>query len=150
MKKWSLFTFIILLHLGLRAQNPVSWKYSVAKKEEQTYEIHLTAVLEEGWHAYSQTQPATAVPMPTKINFNKNPLVQLVGKVKEVGNMEKNKNESLKTEDWRYAGRVDFVQLVHVKGNAKTNLCGTVVYMVCTNELCLPPASVKFNLILKP
>ncbi|MBN8721144.1 MAG: hypothetical protein J0H85_16975 [Sediminibacterium magnilacihabitans] len=150
MKKWYLSICIILLHLGLHAQNPVSWKYSVVKKEDQIYEIHLTALLEEGWHAYSQTQPATAVPMPTKINFNKNPLVQLVGKVKEVGNMEKNKNEALKTEDWRYSGKVDFVQLIHVKGKVKTNLGGTVVYMVCTDALCLPPTSTKFNLTLKP
>ena len=38
---------------------------------------------------------------------------------------------------------VDFVQLVKVKGNVKTNLSGKVEFMVCDEEKCLPPSEVE-------
>ena len=43
------------------------------------------------------------------------------------------------------AEKVDFVQVVKVKGTAKTNLAGKVEFMVCNDEKCLPPAEVDFN-----
>ena len=150
MKKWYLLVFIILVSSSLQAQGPINWKNGVQKKDAQTYEIRLTATLEDGWHAYSQTQPESAIPMPTKITFNKNPLVKLIGKVKELGNMEVHKNQTLNTEDWRYGEKVDFVQVMQLKGQVKTNITGTIIYMVCTDEQCLPPTTVKFNLSLKP
>ena len=49
-----------------------------AKKiADKTYEVHLTAIIENGWHTFSQTQPKEAIALPTKISFNENPLVQL-------------------------------------------------------------------------
>lgn len=150
MKKWYLLIFISLVGSNLEAQGPICWKYNVQKKEAQTYEVHLTALLEDGWHAYSQTQPKTAVPMPTRIAFNKNPLITLIGKMKEYGNMEMHRNPTLNTEDYRYGEKVDFVQVLRVKNNVKTNLSETIIYMVCTDEQCLPPLTIKFNLSLRP
>jgi thiol:disulfide interchange protein DsbD len=40
---------------------------------------------------------------------------------------------------------VDFVQIVKVKGKAKTNLAGKVEYMVCNDKECLPPAETDFS-----
>jgi DsbC/DsbD-like thiol-disulfide interchange protein len=38
-----------------------------------------------------------------------------------------------------YSNKVDFVQTVKVRGNAKTTLSGTVTFMVCNDHECLPP-----------
>ena len=48
-----------------------------------------------------------------------------------------------------YNNKVEFVQVVNVKGNAKTNLTGTVEYMACNDRECLPPKSVPFSIALK-
>jgi len=47
-----------------------------------------------------------------------------------------------------FSGKVDFVQLVKVKGNAKTNVTGSVEFMVCNDKQCLPPATEKFSIAL--
>ena len=51
----------------------------------KTYEIHMTATIQTGWHLYSQTQPEDAIAIPTGIKFTSNPLVTAEGPVKEVG-----------------------------------------------------------------
>ena len=149
MKNILLVLCILLKGAFTYAQNPVEWKFFVDKVSDTMLQIHLRASLQEGWHIYAQTQPKGAIPKPTVITFNKNPLIKFVGKVKELGNMDIHRPQILNTEDWRYADRVDFVQLVQVKNKVKTNVNGMVCYMVCTDQLCLPPTTIKFNLSLK-
>lgn len=49
-----------------QAPNPVQWTYTAKKIADKTYEIHLTATIQNTWHLYSQTQPADAIIEPTK------------------------------------------------------------------------------------
>ena len=60
--------------------NPVSWTFTSIKVADKTYEVHMTATIQTGWHLYSQTQPDDAIPQPTVVTFNKNPLITLDGK----------------------------------------------------------------------
>jgi len=48
-----------------------------------------------------------------------------------------------------YSNKVQFVQTIKVKGAAKTNLSGTVEYMVCDDSQCLPPTKKSFELKLQ-
>jgi len=151
--KQSIFVLSILLFsvVMARAQNnlhPIMWQYSAKKIAERTYEVHLTAQLEAGWHAYSQKQPKDAVAQPTEIHFKSNPLISIMGKVKEVGNMEKWKDEASGIMANQYANQVDFVQIVKVKAKVKTNVSGSLTYQVCTNEMCLPPRTEAFSISL--
>ncbi len=57
--------------------NPVQWTYTAKKIADKTYEVHLTASIQNNWHLYSQTQPEDAINQPTEILFNKNPLVTI-------------------------------------------------------------------------
>jgi thiol:disulfide interchange protein DsbD len=47
-----------------------------------------------------------------------------------------------------FSGKVDFVQLVKLKSKAKTNFTGSVEFMVCNDQQCLPPATQKFSIAL--
>ena len=47
-----------------------------------------------------------------------------------------------------YEKTVTFVQTVQAKTKAKTNLLGKVEFMVCDDELCLPPAEFTFKIPL--
>jgi thiol:disulfide interchange protein DsbD len=40
---------------------------------------------------------------------------------------------------------VDFVQVVKLKANVKTNLAGKVEFMVCDDQQCLPPSDVEIK-----
>ncbi len=56
--------------------------------------------------------------------FTKNPLATPDGKVKEVGKLETHYEEVFEIDTKFFANKVEFVQIVNVKGAAKTNLTG--------------------------
>jgi DsbC/DsbD-like thiol-disulfide interchange protein len=149
-KKYTLIAFLALLSTTLSAQalNPVTWSFSSKKIAEKTYEVHLTANIKPGWHLYSQAQPDNAIAIPTGFTLNNNPLLSLDGKIKEVGKVEKFHDKKLDLAANQYSEKVDFVQIVKLKANAKTNLTGNVEYQTCDDEKCLPPKTVTFSIAI--
>jgi hypothetical protein len=131
-----------------QVKNPVAWTFAAKKINATTYEVSMSATLEQGWHIYSQTTPEGG-PAPTIISFAKNPLLSLEGEVREVGKMEQ-KNEPLFGVDVKqFSNKVVFVQQVKIKGKAKTSLTGSLDFMTCNNRECLPPKTQKFSIALK-
>ncbi|MEO8584319.1 MAG: hypothetical protein ABI415_11005, partial [Flavitalea sp.] len=100
--------------------NPVEWTFDSKKIGDKKYEVRLVAAISKPWHIYSTTQPDGG-PLPTKVSFTKNPLTTYDGNVKEVGKMEKHFEEVFSIDTKFYNTKVEFVQVVNVKGIAKTN-----------------------------
>ena len=141
------FTFSLSTTVA-QMPSPVQWTYSAKKIADKTYEVHLTASIQTNWHLYSQKQPEDAINQPTEILFNKNPLVIFNGAVKEVGKMKLFKDEKLKISANQYSEKVDFVQVVKLKANVKTNVVGSVEYQTCDDKKCLPPKKIDFTVAL--
>ncbi len=150
MKKLSLLILSFFAAVLVFAQDsePISWSFTSKKISDNVYEVQMTATLDKGWHLYSQTQPKDAIAVPTSFSFNKNPLLELDGKVKEIGKMEKFVDKILDVEAHQYSNKVTFVQKVKLKGKAKTNVTGTVEYQVCTDVKCLPAKTVNLSISL--
>ncbi|MEI9807860.1 MAG: protein-disulfide reductase DsbD domain-containing protein [Bacteroidota bacterium] len=149
MKKLLILTAIIVVAAAANAQlNPVSWTYSAKKIADKTYELHMTATIQSGWHLYSQTQPEDAIAEPTTVTINKNPLLTLEGKINEEGKMEKFHDEKLEVSANQYSSTVSFVQVVKLKAKAKTNVSGSIRFQTCNDEKCLPPKTVTFSVAL--
>jgi len=150
MRTTLLLVAIFFTTASVQAQmlNPVSWAFTAKKTSDKTYEVHLTANIQSGWHIYSQTQPDDAIAVPTSVTINNNPLVKLDGKIKEVGKLEKYKDETVKATNHQYSTKVDFVQVVKLKSSAKTNVTGNVEFQTCDDKKCLPPKTVNFNIAL--
>jgi len=149
MTKWLLTIALLFGSYFLLAQTPVSWSFNSKKVSDKTYEVHLTANIQSGWHLYSQDQPSDAIAIPTSVTINNNPLLKLDGKVKEVGKMEKFNDKNLGISAHQYSNKVDFVQVIKVKSSAKTNVSGSVEFQTCDDKKCLPPKTVDFNIALK-
>jgi thiol:disulfide interchange protein DsbD len=149
MTKWLSTIPLFFVSYFLNAQTPVSWSFNSKKVSDKTYEVHLTANIQSGWHLYSQDQPSDAIAIPTSVTINNNPLLKLDGKVKEVGKMEKFNDKNLGISAHQYSNKVDFVQVVKVKSTAKTNVSGSVEFQTCDDKKCLPPKTVDFNIALK-
>ena len=150
MKKFVFSILFVLAAFLVNAQlNPVSWTFTSKKIADKTYEIHMKATMQSGWHLYSQTQPEDAIAIPTTFTVNNNPLLTLNGKIKEVGKMEKFHDAKLDISANQYANTVDFVQVIKLKTNAKTNLSGNVEYQTCDNSKCLPPKTVNFSVAIQ-
>jgi len=123
---------------------PVKWLYSAQKIADKTYEIHITALIDDPWHIYSQD--CGDGPVPTSFKFMPNPLLSLEGNVKEVGKMEQLFDPNFKSQLKYYEKQVDFVQKVKVKSAATTVIKGTTTFMVCDNKQCLPPKDIPFSI----
>ena len=145
MKKTIFLSLITLLAVSLKAQNPVSWTFSSKKIGDKKYEVHMTATIQPGWHLFSQKQPDDAIAIPTGFTINNNPLLEMDGKIKEVGKMEKFHDAKLEVSANQYADKVDFVQVVKLKANVVTNVNGNVEFQTCNDEKCLPPKKINFK-----
>ena len=84
-----------ILAMG-QPKNPVSWDYQVKKKTVDTYEVILTATVEDHWHIYSQ-KTGKGGPIPTNVSFKTNPLISKLGTVKEIGKLEVKLSVAVKT-----------------------------------------------------
>jgi len=149
MNKFTLFASLLFFSLSAFAQTDiVEWKFESKKLDDHQYEVKMIANIRTPWHIYSVTQPEGG-PLPTKITFTRNPLATPEGAVKELGKAETRYEEVFELDTKFFSNKVEFVQLVSIKGNAKTNLNGKIEYMACTNEQCLPPREVPFSIALK-
>lgn len=146
MKKIFLFAFIISSVNLLTAQSSkqVNWTYTTKKIADKTYEVHMTASINGDYHLYAQDAGGDG-PIPTAFSFSKNPVLQLNGKVKEVGSLVKKFDKTWNHDLKYYEKNVDFVQVVKLKANIKTDLIGKVEFMVCNDRQCLPPADVEIK-----
>jgi hypothetical protein len=147
MKAVLLSTFLVMA-LAVSAQNPITWTFTSKKLTNGNYEIHMTATIEKGWHLYSQDQPEDAVINPTLFTITSNPLIELVGKIKEEGKMQKFHDKELNLSANQYSEKVEFVQTIKLKGKAKTSFSGNVEYQTCDDKKCLPPKTVNFKVAL--
>lgn len=150
MKKFIYTVLFTILAGAATAQikDPVSWTFEAKKKTADTYEVVLSANIQGKWHIYSQ-KTGKGGPIPTKVSFKANPLLNITGAVKEVGKVEKIYDEIFQTDVLYLSNKVQYVQTVKLKGKAKTNITGTIEYMVCDDSQCLPPAKKSFDIKLQ-
>jgi thiol:disulfide interchange protein DsbD len=150
MMKHIYLTFTLLLTgLILYAQSgsakQVKWEYSSRKVGSNTYEVHMTATVAGKFHIYGQNVGVEG-PVPTNFQFTANPLLTIDGKPRESGSLIKKFESAWSGTVNYYEQKVDFVQLVKLKANAKTNVSGRVAFMVCNDSMCLPPSEVEFKI----
>jgi DsbC/DsbD-like thiol-disulfide interchange protein len=125
----------------------VTLSQSAKKIGDKKYEVTITANISGDFHLYAQDAGAEG-PVPTTIKFQPNPLLTLVGKTTERG-----KKISKMEKVWGgkvnyYDKSVTFVQVVVAKTNAKTSLNGTIEFMVCNDEVCLPPSELPLKIAI--
>jgi thiol:disulfide interchange protein DsbD len=149
MKNVLFLSGLLFITIAVSAQSPISWTFSAKKLGANSFEVHMTASIQNTWHLYSQEQPDDAIAIPTTFTITNNPLLSLNGKIKEIGKMEKYKDAQLGISAHQYSDKVDFVQVVNLKGNVKTNFSGNVEYQTCDDKKCLPPKTVNFSIALK-
>ncbi|HWB25435.1 MAG TPA: protein-disulfide reductase DsbD domain-containing protein [Chitinophagaceae bacterium] len=150
MKKFTLLVVGLLIGAVAfcQVENPVQWTFAAQKKGDKLYNVVITATFARPWHIYSQTTPDGG-PVPTKITFKANPLMILDGDVKEDGKLQTIHDENFGVDVKYYSDKVVFTQVVKLKAGVKTHATGTLEYMVCNDNRCLPPKKVPFDITLQ-
>ena len=148
--KYSFLLALLVVACSVHAQTEslVKWSFSAVKKSDKLYEVTASANVPKTWHIYSQATPKGG-PVATKITFKTNPLLVVDGAPKETGALKTMHDQVFDVDVKYYNDKVEFVQLVKLKTAAKTNVSGTVEYMICNDEKCLPPTKQPFDVKLQ-
>lgn len=133
----------------LTAQNPARWSFSTKEIGNGEYDLIFTLTLTEGWNAYSQFLESEDGPVPTSFTFEDGPHYQRKGQVKESGNKFTKYDNVFGMNLTKFAGTGIFTQRVVVTDPSKP-IKGYLTYMVCNDEMCLPPRDVDFSFTVTP
>jgi DsbC/DsbD-like thiol-disulfide interchange protein len=140
----TLASFFIAVLVFAQPKNPVSFTYEAVKNTNGTYDVIVKATVDKGWHIYSQNTDKGG-PIPTSVTFKANPLAKASGKVLEKGKLEKVFDKAFGVNVLYFSNSVQFIQNFKVKAGVKTTIKGTIEYMVCDDEMCLPAKKQNFE-----
>lgn len=147
----SLFILCIVLQATSNAQmgsaKQVKWTFSSKKIGEKKFEISMTATINGDYHLYAMNAGVEG-PVPTTISFSPNPLLIIQGKPTEKGKKITKYEAAWEGKVNFFEKTVTFTQLVNTKTAANTNLNGKISFMVCNDEVCLPPSEVPFKIAI--
>jgi len=152
LKNGLLFLFF-LVTVSTQAQfgnteifEPVEWSTSISKKGD-TYEVSIKAIIDEGWHLYSQNEVEAGGPIPTEFSFpNADGNFEVLGSTKEPEGKEL--FDPVFEMDIKYfEDEVTFTQDIKFI-NSPIAVEAEVFFMVCDDERCLAPQSVPFVITL--
>lgn len=143
---YLLFALFACIPSFAQILDPVKWNVELSKitadgKATITYE----ATIDKGWHMYS-TKEVTDGPVPTtfmltdtegvKIESDINPRSRVIEQFEPAFNV---------TVGW-YEDKATFQQQVKISDKDNFTLIGSIRYMTCNNQNCLPPTTYEFDL----
>lgn len=141
----SLLTlFVALLSFSVSAQNPVKWSFSAKDAGNCQVDLIFTATIEDGWYTYSQFLESEDGPVPTSLTFQQDPNFKLLGKAKESGEIIKVYDKVFDMNLTKFKHKAILTQRVELKDPSKP-ITGYLGFMVCNDEMCLPPKDVDFS-----
>lgn len=148
MKKISLlFALILFAAISMSAQKPIKWRSSVKMTSKTEGVITIKAIISTGWHLYGTNIPSGG-PKATKFDFSASKGIKLVGGV--VPSI-KPKNVYDNTFginlNW-WDKTVTFTQKFKLTGKGNAKVIGSITYMGCNNQTCLPPSSQSINFVV--
>ncbi|MBE9512285.1 MAG: thioredoxin family protein [Bacteroidetes bacterium] len=154
MKKTHIITLILILLLSTNALfsqilDPVSWEFVYNKTGKMQYELVFTAKIENRWHLYSQDIPDGG-PIPTSFSINESDNFELVGNVEEISEAEEKYDSSFDMNLKLFSDKAVFIQKVKLISDGPVTISGSVEYMSCDDQRCLPPKDEEFEFVLEP
>ena len=144
----KLCSFLLLMFVVLAAhaqiQDPVKFKTELNALSDTEGEIIFTAAIDPGWHVYS-TNLGDGGPISATFNVDKKNGLELVGKLKPVGNEISTFDKLFQMKVRYFESTAQFVQKIKFIASTYT-IEGYLEYGACDDESCLPPTQVPFNL----
>jgi hypothetical protein len=144
---FSLLVFSTIAFSQMGSAKQVKWSFSSKKLADKKYEITMTATINGDFHLYA-INAGVEGPVPTTITFSPNPLIMLQGKPTEKGKKITKYEAAWEGKVNYFEKTVTFTQVINTKTTAKTNLNGKIEFMVCNDEVCLPPSETPFKIAI--
>jgi thiol:disulfide interchange protein len=143
--------FLLLFGLGRPAlaqiERPVTWAFAAKPGASGEATLTFTAAIAGNWHIYSQFIEEGG-PEPTSFKFTPSPDYELVGKVTESPEPVKAFEKAFNMNIAYFPKRAVFSQKIRLKA-PQTTVKGTLTFMSCNDEKCLPPDDLDFSIAVK-
>ncbi len=148
LRKLTFFTIFIFTAYTVSSQiyDPVTWEFGYEKKENNQYEIILTAIIEDGSHIYAMSVPDGG-PIPTSFSFDTLDAYKLEGETYEVIQPVEKMDEAFGFKIKTFSKKAEFRQKITAVDQSFT-VTGLVNYMACNNQTCSPPKDVEFSVTI--
>ncbi|MBK7889115.1 MAG: thioredoxin family protein [Bacteroidetes bacterium] len=150
MRNLRIFLSLLLVFsfgsLYSQIQRPVKWAYSIEQKGSAATLV-LKAKIDKGWHLYAQDIPAGG-PIPTTFKFTPDKNYSLDGKTTEPFAEEVyDVNFDMKVK--YYGEEAIFRQKIKLNSKSAFDVKGSLEFMVCNDQMCLPPEEIEFSIPVK-
>lgn len=134
----------LLFCVSLSAQNPVKWTYTAQDAGNCQVDLIFTGVIDDGWYTYSQFLESEDGPVATLLEFKPSDTYTLVDKAKESGEKITVEDPVFAMKLTKFKHKAILTQRITVKDASKP-VTGTIMYMCCNDEMCLPPKTLDFS-----
>lgn len=141
--KFILIFFFFSFNLSAQIQEPVKWDYHI----NESGEILFHAVVEKGWHLYDMNLPEDG-PISTSFDFEKIVGAELSGKVYTNSKIHSEYEDMFQMTVRWFAENPTFVQKLKITDKAKFQISGSISYMACNDQNCIPGEE-QFNFTSK-
>ena len=150
MKKTALILSLILFSvIALSAQSPIKWRCKVKMISETEGVVTMKAIIEQGWHLYGTNLPSGG-PKSTKFDLTSSTGIKFIGDIApSVAPKKVHDNVFDLDLNW-WENTVSFTQKFKLTGKGTPKVSGTISYMGCNDQTCLPPSTQNINIIVSP
>lgn len=148
MRRTITILFLLVSAAAAQAQvlEPVTWSFRSEKTAENTYDIVMTATIDQNWHLYAIDIPEGG-PIATSFTFEEPAGYALEGKVVAVDKPEVKFDNSFGMNIGMHSGKAEFRQKITVNAYPAT-VRGYATFMSCDDKQCLPPRDAEFELVI--
>lgn len=140
-----IFQLFWMIVLGVQAQimEPVHFQSQFKPTQGDEAEITFQGTIEPGWHVYS-TDLGNDGPIEATFNVVKIDGLELVGKLKPVGNVITKYDKMFGMDLKYFEGKATFVQKVRFT-KPEYEIDAYLEYGACNDESCMPPTDVAIK-----
>ena len=132
--------------------DPVKWSFTVQDLGQDEFELVAKANIEEGWHVYAlhaSNDPSAMGPVSTTLAVDKTKFIELIGGPTE-GKFITHFDINFDMDLNYFEGSAVYRQRFKAVGVEPFNLTGSLEFMTCNEERCLPPDIKKFSVKVIP
>ena len=144
MKKFiALFISLLVSAVAMaQPESPVKWSVSAVETDATTYEVRLTADIDQGWHIYDFGPYAEDLYISTtEITIDG---AEKVGEITASKAPHRAYDDVYEAEIGTWEGKVVFTQKVKAAAEPKT-ISIDVFYGACNDQNCIPPKSEQLS-----
>lgn len=143
---YLIFALFVCIPSFAQILDPVKWKVELSKisadgKATITYE----ASIDKDWHMYS-TKEVTDGPVPTSFMLSEVEGVKILSDINPRSRVIEQFEPAFGVTVGWYENKATFQQQVKIANKDNFTLIGSVRYMTCNNQNCLPPTTYEFDL----